>query len=78
MYEVVRYRGKEGIYSWQVEQKGFVTKEDALKSIRLCETFHKKEFKYFICKEGTKLAERFEKNLDNLPKVCYIIEKKEK
>lgn len=23
MYEVVRYRGKESIYSWQVEQKGF-------------------------------------------------------
>lgn len=72
MFEVIRYRGKMGIYSWQVEQKGFSSVEEAFKSIQLCETFHKKDFKYIIAKEGRKWARFFEKDIDKLPKVCYI------
>lgn len=72
MLEVVRYRGKEGIYSWSVVQKGFSTIEEAMQSIHLSQTFQKREYKYLICKEGTKLARFFEKDIDKLSKVCYI------
>lgn len=73
MFEVIRYRGKQGIYSWGVEQKGFKTFEEALKSVQLCESFHsQKGYKYIITKEGRKWARFFEKNIDKLAKVCYI------
>ena len=42
MLEVVRYRGKEGIYSWSVVQKGFSTIEEAMQSIHLSQTFQKR------------------------------------
>lgn len=72
MLEVVRYRGKEGIYSWNVAQKGFNSVSEALDCIRVCRAFQKREYKYLICKEGTKLARFFEKNIDRLPLVCRI------
>ena len=72
MLEVVRYRGRKGIYSWSVTQKGFNTLDDAIKSIRICQSFQKRDYNYLICAEGTKLERFFEKNVDKLPKVCYI------
>lgn len=71
MFEIIRYRGSKGIYSWSVSQKGFSTIEEAIKGVRLCQAFQKQEYKYLICEEGKKLARFFENNVDNLPQVCY-------
>lgn len=78
MLEVIRYRGSKGIYSWSVAQKGFNTLDDAIKSIHICQTFQKRDYNYLVCEEGTKLERFFEKNVDKLPKVCYIKIKEEK
>lgn len=78
MFEVVRYRGKEGIYSWNVVQKGFTTEQDAIECAKLCKTFQKKEYKYLICKEKTELKKFFEErtNIDNFPPMVIMRSKK--
>lgn len=64
MYKVVRYRGKNGIYSYQTAQNGFTSKEDAKEYIALARTFQKRLYKYLICPEDFKLKEYFENKIN--------------
>ena len=63
-YKVVRFRGKEGIYSYQVAQGGLTTKEDAREYVALAKTFQKRPYKYLICKEDFNLKKYFENKMD--------------
>ena len=63
-YKVVRFRGRDSIYSYQVAQSGFTSKEDAREYITLAKLFQKRTYRYLICREDFNLKEYFENKID--------------